>query len=81
VSLFATGALANGGIFAGKEPFAIAGVALLSGLAFYLAVRRTGISRGQLIVGLATAVLVFPLLALLGPLAFCIAFMPNTSCM
>jgi hypothetical protein len=79
-SLSVTGALANGGIFDGKEPFAIAGVAVLSGLAFYVAVRRAGLSKGKLVAGLATAVLVFPLLALFGPLAFCIAFLPNASC-
>jgi hypothetical protein len=76
-----TRALANEGLFAGYEPFVIAGVGILSGVVFFLAVRRTGLSKGKLVVGLATAVLALPLLVLFGPFAFCVFFMSNTSCL
>src|SRR5712672_1147497 len=76
-----TRALANGGLLAGYEPFAIAGVGILSGAVFFLAVRHAGLSKGKLVAGLATAVLALPLLVLFGPFTFCVFFMPNASCL
>ena len=81
VLLSFSGALANAGVLAGKEPFAIAALGVLSAFAFVLTVRRAGLSRPKLAAGIAAAAIVLPLLALLGPLAFCIAFLPNASCM
>ncbi len=76
-----TRALANGGALSGYEPFAIAILGILSGAIFFLAVRGAAMSTAKLIAGVVTATLAFPALAFFGPLAFCVLFMPNTSCM
>jgi hypothetical protein len=76
-----SGSLANGGLFDGKELFAIGGVALMSGFAFLAAVWQAKPAPSVTAIGFAVSSLGFSLLVLLGPLAFCIAFMPNASCM
>jgi hypothetical protein len=81
VLLGRTGAFANGGAFAGYEPFVLASVAMLSVAVFYVASRAAALSTGKLIAGLATAGVLFPLLLLFGPLLFCVAFLPNARCM
>jgi hypothetical protein len=76
-----SGSLANGGLFAGKELLAIGFIALMAGVAFLAAVRQARPALGVAAIGFVVSSLGFSLLVLLGPLAFCVAFMPNASCM
>ncbi len=75
-----TGALANGGVFAGRELIALAIIGLCSASVFYFIGRRTVSSQAKIIVVALAIWLALPLFLILLPTVFCILFLPNASC-
>jgi len=73
-------ALSNEGAFGGREVLAFALVCALSALAYWVFARKSGRQRWAVVSGLVASCLLVPAIVYLGPLLFCMTFMPNTPC-
>ena len=72
---------ANGGLLAGFEVPAVVSVGALTGAVYYLIAQSKRGAQVPLLLQSVVIGFLAPLVVLLGPLAFCIAFSPNASCM
>lgn len=76
-----TGALSNEGLLDGKEAIVIVVVCIVSALTYWSLARTVEQRPWLLWSGALAALLVVPFLVFLGPVVFCIVFMPNTPCL
>lgn len=75
-----TRALANDGVLAGLEFLTLAAVGLLAALVFVGFALRAGVPKAKTTLIAIVVWTVLPISIVVFPTAFCILFIPNTSC-